>query len=506
MRTIPRKAGVTMAVANEGPGSQAGQSRTAQAIKPIPGGNSLYESYQKVHPRRISGTYRSIKWWMMGLLLTIFWVGPWLRWDRGPSVSDQAIFIDLPGRRAYFFFIEIWPQEIYYLTGLLIIAAVGLFFATALLGRVWCGFACFQTVFTDLFVAVERLIEGDRNSRIKRDGSPMTADTLMRKTLKTVIWVLISLAVGIGFILYFYPAPWPAIVDIVTFNAGVAAYGTLAVVGGGCLIMAGYAREQVCLYMCPYARFQSAMVDEDSMIVTYEKWRGEPRGKYSRDADFSQRGDCVDCGLCVQVCPTGVDIREGTQLGCIGCGLCVDACNSVMTRFGLPPNLIAYDSVTNQNARAEGSSRRIRLIRPRTLVYSALLLVVIGAMAVSLATRSRLDISVLHERSPLFVTMSDGSVRNGYTFKVLNMERVDNAFSLTTTGIAGATIEIVGVTKGPVTEANLPVAGDKVGTFRLYVSAPRASLPAPTNDISFVLINSATGQTQTYKSLFAGPR
>ncbi|MCF8483273.1 MAG: cytochrome c oxidase accessory protein CcoG [Rhodospirillum sp.] len=499
-----------MSVANEAadPGkgkTKMDEGRVAKGVKPVAKTNSMYEQYQKIYPRSVSGLFRNIKWWVMGLLLTVFWVGPWIRWERAGAAPDQAIFIDLPGRKAYFFFIEIWPQEVYYLTGLLIIAAIALFYATALAGRVWCGFACFQTVFTDLFVWVERKIEGERNSRITLDQGKVNANKLGKKILKNGVWLAISLAVGIGFSLYFQPVPWEALAEIFTLKASAATYGAIAVVGGGCYVMAGFAREQVCIYMCPYARFQSAMMDEHSLIVTYEQWRGEPRGKYSKDADFSQRGHCVDCGLCVQVCPTGVDIREGTQIGCIGCGLCVDACATVMKRFNLPTDLITYDSVANQNARAEKKPEPTKLIRPRTILYTVVLVLVCGLMATSLLTRSRLEVNVLHERSPLFVPMSDGSIRNGYTFKILNMERTNNAFVLTTRGVEGATMEVLGVTERPVKEVLLPVEGDRVGSFRIYVSVPRASLHGPTSDLEFVLINKGTGESVDYDTLFAGP-
>ncbi len=475
------------------------------AVRPVAKSSSLYSEYQKIYPKKISGMFRRIKWWMMGLLLTVFWVGPWIRWDRAGSAPDQAIFIDLPGRKAYFFFIEIWPQEIYYLTGLLVIAAIVLFFATALMGRVWCGFACFQTVFTDLFVGVERLLEGDRNARIKLDKGPMTASKMQRKVLKNIIWLALSLAVGIGFALYFHPVPWTALAEIFTLQAGAATYGTIAVVGGGCYVMAGFAREQVCIYMCPYARFQSAMMDEDSMIVTYEAWRGEPRGKVTKDKDFSNRGDCVDCGLCVQVCPTGVDIREGNQLACIGCGLCVDACNTIMARFDRPGNLIAYDSVANQKARATGGARVTHWVRPRTLVYTAILAVVMGVMATGLATRSRLEVNIIHERSPLFVPMSNGDIRNGYTYKILNMERADYRYRLRLEGIEGATLSVIGITDEEVPAVDLPVKGDAVGSFRIYVNAPPSALDGRSTDLAFVLENLDTGETLVQESLFAGP-
>ncbi len=473
---------------------------------PVPDSDSLYGDYQKVYPRRTEGQFRRIKTAMNMVLLSIFFVGPWLRWDRGVGAPDQAILIDMPGRKAYFFAIEIWPQEVYYLTGLLVIAAVALFFATALLGRVWCGFACFQTVFTDIFVSIERAIEGERSARMRLDRGPMTADKIWRKLLKNLAWLGMAAAVGLGFTLYFGNAP-QFLVDILTFQAGMAPYGTLAVVGGFCFLLAGYAREQVCIYMCPYARFQGAMMDDESLIVTYEAWRGEKRGKARKTDDFSRRGHCVDCTLCVQVCPTGVDIRQGTQLACIGCGLCADACDSIMDRFALPRGLIRFDSVRNQARRANGETVFIRWIRPRTVIYITALTVALVIMATTLATRSRLEVNVLPERSPLYVTLSDGSIRNGYTFKILNMERVDTRFTVTIRGLEGAHMAVVGY-DGPANDpaaVSLPVPGDSVGTFRIYVSVDLRALAGASTPFTFHVANEASGETLDHRVNFNAP-
>ncbi|MBB4268286.1 cytochrome c oxidase accessory protein CcoG [Roseospira visakhapatnamensis] len=467
---------------------------------------SLYSDYEKVYPRRTEGQFRRIKTAMNTVLLSIFFIGPWLRWDRGPDAPGQAILIDMPGRKAYFFAIEIWPQEVYYLTGLLVIAAVTLFFATALLGRVWCGFACFQTVFTDVFVAIERAIEGERSARMRLDRGPLTAAKVSRKVLKNLAWLAVAFAVGLGFALYFGDAP-RFLADILTFQAGMAPYGTIAVVGGFCFLLAGYAREQVCIYMCPYARFQSAMMDDESLIVTYESWRGEPRGKARKTEDFSQRGHCVDCTLCVQVCPTGVDIRKGTQLACIGCGLCADACDSIMDRFNLPRGLVRFDSVRNQAGRAAGETVSIRWVRPRTLIYITALAVAIVVMALTLATRSRLEVNVLPERSPLYVMLSDGSIRNGYTFKILNMERVDTRFTVSVHGVEGAEIAVVGydVPADTPTRVSLPVAGDSVGTFRIYVSADPEALDGAATPLTFRVVNEGNDETINHRVNFNAP-
>lgn len=464
----------------------------------------LYANRVKIQARKISGFWRTVKWWVLGLLLALYYIGPWIRWDRGPGAPDQALLIDMPGRRAYFFGLEIWPQEVYYLTGLLILGAIGLFLATALFGRVWCGFTCPQTVWTDLFMWVERLIEGDRNARIRLDKQPLNADKVLRKTLKHAAWLLIALATGGVWILYFNDAP-STIVAFVRGEAGAAVYGFTLLFTATTYLLAGWAREQVCIYMCPWPRFQSAMFDEDSLIVTYEAWRGEPRGGARKEQSFEGRGHCVDCGMCWQVCPTGVDIRKGQQMACIGCGLCIDACNSIMDRFGLPRELITYDSISNQVARETGAPTRLRLIRPRTIAYAVLLVFVAIVMAYSLLNRDRVDVNVIADRQPLFVRLSDGSIRNGFTVKILNMEREAKTFELSVVGLDGATMDIVGWPTSGLTTAMLPVAPDSIGSFKIYVKMDANRLAGQSTDFVFAVTDQATGNTAGHGSVFFGP-
>jgi len=465
---------------------------------------SLYADHIKIYPRKIQGTWRKVKWATVWVLLGLYYVGPWFRWDRGPNAPDQALLIDMPGRRAYFFFIEIWPQEVYYLTGLLILAAVGLFLSTAWFGRVWCGFTCLQTVWTDLFVWVERLVEGDRNARIRRDKGPLSAGKVGRKLVKHGLWVVISLATGGAWIMYFNDAP-TIVGEIFTGQATTTVYGFIGLFSATTYVFAGWAREQLCIYMCPWPRFQAAVFDEHSLIVTYEEWRGEPRGGARKDQSFEDRGHCVNCGLCWQVCPTGVDIRKGQQMACIGCALCVDACNTVMDRFGLPGELITYDSTANQIARSRGEPTKVRLIRPRTLIYMGVLAIVAAVMVFGLASRDRLEINVLHDRAPLFVTLSDGSIRNGYTFKVLNMEREAKTYALSTGGIGSATMTVIGYeTKGAAT-VRLPVKPDDIGSFRVFVKASRSALDGKSTGFDFLLTDTATGETVEHATVFAGP-
>ncbi len=474
---------------------------------------SLYASHIKAYPRFLNkGTFRRLKWLVMFVLLGIFWAMPWIRWDRGPGAASQAILIDLPGRRAYFFAIEIWPQEIYYLTGLLIIAALGLFFISALLGRVWCGFTCFQTVWTDLYVWIEQKFEGDRNRRMQRDRAPWSVEKALRKGGKHACWIAISLLSGWGFVLYFDNAP-TLTHDLLTGQASVNAYGFMALFSIFPYLLAGFAREQVCIYMCPYSRFQSAMFDEHSLIVSYEAWRGEPRGKLGggmqgRDAAavFGGRGHCVDCKLCVQVCPTGIDIRNGSQLACIGCALCVDACDSVMDRVGLPRGLISYDSSFNQMARAKGEpASKTKLWRPRTFVYLTVIGLVGAVMVYALSTRKTFDTNILHERSPVYVELSGNRVRNGYTLKILNMVRREGHFRLTLEGVQGATMAVIGTDGDGLSAVDLTTPADDVGTFRLFVTAPKASLKGKKIDMTLVLTNLDTGRIIRHQNLFVGP-
>lgn len=467
--------------------------------------NELYAETVKIHPRKVKGTFRTVKWWLMAILLAVFHLAPFLRWDRGPGAPDQAILIDMAGRRAYFFFIEIWPQEVYYLTGILLFAAITLFFMSALAGRVWCGFLCWQTVYTDLFVWVERVIIGDRSARMLLDREKLNAGKLAKKSAVYAVWLLISLVCGIAFTLYFGDAV-PSLLEIFRLDASAGTWTAIAIVGGGCFLLAGFAREQVCLYMCPYSRFQSAMFDEHSLIISYEAWRGEPRAPARKGQSFDNRGHCIDCKMCVTSCPTGIDIREGLQMGCIGCGLCIDACNSMMDRFNLPRGLISYDSTANLEAREKGQKPVTKLIRPRTIIYSALLAAIGVVMVFALGTRHTVEVNVLHERSPLFVQLSDGSIRNGYTYKVLNMVRKDRTFALAVTGIQGATLDVIGDdTDGPTAQTDLQVPGDDVSTFRIYVNAPDGVIEGSNTPLTFVLTDKADGHVVKSETLFAGP-
>ncbi len=433
----------------------------------------FFAKHEKIYPRAVKGYFRRLKWIVLSVCLAIYYVTPFLRWDRGDNAPGQGILIDLPARRAYFFFIEIWPQEVYILTGVLILAAVVLFFSTALFGRVWCGYFCFQTVWTDLFMLVERLIQGDRNARMKRDKGPWTLDRIWRMAATHLAWLFIALATAGTFVFYFNDAPtlWGQLLHL---EAGPKVWGFIGGLTFTTYLMAGIAREQVCTFMCPYARFQSGMFDEDSLIITYDTDRGEPRGKKKKDENWDERGHCIDCDRCVQVCPTGIDIRDGLQIQCIACGLCVDACNDVMDKLNLPRGLVRYDTERHMKLKREGREDEMlsHLSRPRTWWYMLIMCVVGGLMIYALASRVTTELHILHDRNPLLVQLSDGSIRNGYAVKILNKTHEDRRFKLSQEGLDGAVVQLKGVMNGSTID-DLHVEADTVGDFKVFIVAPK---------------------------------
>ncbi len=471
-------------------------------VQPVnkPDQRALYEKRRKIHPRRVQGTFRRLKWAAMSAMLAIYYLSPWIRWDRGPSAPDQAILVDLGAPRFYFFFIEIWPQEIYYVTGLLIIAALALFLATSLLGRVWCGYACPQTVWTDLFVAVERFIEGDRAARIRLDRAKWSPAKIGKRVLKHTVWLVIGACTGGAWVFYFVDAPTLA-AQLVTFEAPMAAYGFIAILTGTTYLLGGLAREQVCTFMCPWPRIQAAMFDEDTLLVGYREYRGEPRGAYRKGESWENRGSCIDCNMCVVVCPMGIDIRDGLQLECISCALCIDACNTVMDRIEQPRGLIGYDTVAGIRRKSEHEPvRRPRIFRARTVIYTALIALVGGIMLTVLLSRSPLGVNILRDRNPLFVKLSDGSIRNGYTVKILNKHHEQRVFDLRLSGLKAATISIIGLA-----DTHLTVGPDRLRSFRVYVKAPRAALTGVSTPIRFDVIDRMDGRMVSHDSTARGP-
>ena len=465
----------------------------------------------RVYPRSVRGPVRRAKWVILVVCLAIYYLLPWLRWDRGPEQPNQAILLDLQNERFRFFDLTFWPQDIYFLTGILIMSAVALFLVTSLFGRVWCGYTCPQTVWTDLFMLVERTIEGDRNERMKRDQGPASFDRAWRKLLKHAVWLGVAFWTGGAWIMYYVDAP------TVTWEFWHGTASTPVYVGAGILtattyLLAGWAREQVCTFMCPWPRFQAAMLDEQSLTVTYQSWRGEPRRQGRRLVENGHAfvagetvGDCVDCSACVQVCPTGIDIRDGSQLGCINCGLCVDACNEVMDKTHQDRKLITWDTFADQKAKAAGTHAAIRLLRPRTFIYMGALLVGVVVMGTALALHSDLEMGVEHDRAPLFVRVPDGAIRNAYAVRIVNKAQGSTAFLLSASGLPG--LQLAQGQEGQWRDFNLvlPVASDTVANFRVLVFGRPASGTAAQTPITFTLRNSATGATIQYRSVFIAP-
>lgn len=456
-----------------------------------------FAKQEKIYPKRVWGRYRKLKWVAMIVTLGIYYLAPFIRWDRGSNAPDQAILIDLPSRRAYWFFIEIWPQEVYYISGILIFAAIALFFVTSLFGRVWCGYFCPQTVWTDLYVWVERIVQGDRNARKKLHESPWTWNKIKKITITHFLWLMIAWCTAGSFVLYFNDAP-TLVRSFLEFNVSPTVLMFIAGLTFSTYLMAGFAREQVCTYMCPYARFQSAMFDKNTLIIGYDEIRGEPRGKHKAGDGWDGRGHCIDCTACVQVCPTGIDIRDGLQMDCIACGMCVDACNNVMDKIGLPRGLIRYDTEYLKAQRAKGCHEQPKIIRPRTIYYAAVLLCIGGAMLYSVINRPLLEIHVLHDRNPLFVQLSSGEVRNGYTLKILNKAHAHKNFKIAVSGVENAAIDVKAA--GEVTDQNLTVPADEVGSYHIFVRAKTE--PDMPRDIVFTLTDTQDGNSVTYQSIF----
>ena len=389
--------------------------------------DALYARRQKIYPREVHGWFASLRTLGVVTLLGLYYGVPWMVWD-----GRQAVLFDLPARKFYIFGLSLWPQDFFYLALLLVIATLALFFFTALAGRLWCGFACPQTVWTEIFLWMERRIEGNRSQQMKLDQQPWTARKLAIKGGKHGLWILFSLYTGFTFVGYFTPVdtlwqsmfafsmgPWEAF--WVLFY-GFATYGN-----------AGWMREQVCIYMCPYARFQSAMFDKNTLIVSYDPERGEPRGSRKRNTDHRAKGlgDCIDCTLCVQACPTGIDIRDGLQYQCIGCSACIDVCNDVMAKMSYPKGLIRY---TTENALEH---HHTRIIRPRMLIYAALLVLLTGLLVYSISQRIPVELDIIRDRNTLYRDTAEGLVENVYMLKVINMDERDHHYSLTASGLDG---------------------------------------------------------------------
>ena len=438
----------------------------------------LYAAREPIFPRRVHGKFRNLKWVILALTLGVYYITPWLRWDRGPNMPDQAVLIDLANRRFFFFMIEIWPHEFYFVAGLLIMAGLGLFLFTSALGRVWCGYTCPQTVWTDLFILVERWVEGDRNARLRLWHQKWNFQKVRLRAVKWTLWLLIALATGGAWVFYFTDAP-TLLRNLLTGQAPAIAYTTIGVLTATTFAFGGFAREQICIYACPWPRIQAAMMDEDTITVAYREWRGEPRGKLKKGEIAAGQGDCIDCMACVNVCPMGIDIRNGQQLECITCALCIDACDEVMDKIGKPRGLIDYMALKDEAAeRAGAHPKQIwkHIFRPRTILYTTLWAGIGVALVVALFMRSPFDVNVTPVRNPTYVQLSDGAIRNTYELRLRNKHGDERTyrvvlgegepFSLALEGTDGNTVA---------------VAPDATQTQRVYVTAAPGT-PAATAD------------------------
>jgi cytochrome c oxidase accessory protein FixG len=493
----------------------------AKAVPASPVPAPLYADRVKVYPARVRGRFRRFKWGFLVFALAVYYALPWLRWPRPGDAPDQLLLIDLAGRRFYLGPIEVWPQEIYLVTLMLIFSAIALFLVTSLFGRVWCGFACPQTVWTDLYLWVERRIEGDRNARMRLDQGPRNAGYWAKKVSKHAIWLVIAAATGGSFVLYVQDAP-TAVVEIFTGQSGAWTYSFAGILTFTTYALAGWAREQVCVYMCPWPRFQAAMLDTQSLVVTYRAWRGEPRGKHKQGESWAGRGDCIDCRQCVNVCPTGVDIRDGLQLECIGCGLCIDACDAIMDKVGRPRGLIAFDTLADMAAceravaalpagpkrleHAKAAHAPIKVIRPRTLIYAGVLGLVGIIMLAALALRDTTELAVLRDRAPLYVTLADGSLRNSYTLRIVEKRHDDRPLTLRLDGLAGATLAGLAADAVPAETITLSVRPGSVATHRVHVFAPVGAPLAERTPVTFRLFEPDGREAARHASVFLAPR
>ncbi len=484
-------------------GQRPSAPKTVIPIQPVPAGGgggddevmiSLYASRQKIYPRSVSGLLSKWRWALVWITQIVFYGLPWLQWN-----ARQAVLFDLEARRFYIFNLVLYPQDFIYLTGLLVISALALFLFTAVAGRLWCGYACPQTVYTEIFLWLEKLVEGDRSARQRLDKAPLSAQKLGKKALKHGLWIAVAIWTGFTFVGYFTPIRE---LGALTLAASLGPWQTFWVLFYGFATYgnAGFLREQVCKYMCPYARFQSAMFDKDTMIVTYDDKRGEPRGARSKKADPAALGlgSCVDCTLCVQVCPTGIDIRNGLQYECIGCGACIDVCDDVMDKVGYPRGLIKYST---QNGVAQGWTRAQmlkRAFRPRVLVYTAILGLITLAVFVSLFLRTPLKVDVIRDRGALARMVEQGRIENVYRLQVMNATESTQRYTVTVSGIPGITLD---------PSADIEVLPTEVRAAAVRVQIPPNGAEPGSHPITFEVKSSSDDSVRVVeKSVFLVPR
>ena len=450
---------------------------------------SLYAKRQKIYPREVHGLFAAFRASGVALLLGFYYIVPWLQWD-----ERQAVLFDLPERKFYILNMVFWPQDFFYLTLLLIVSALGLFFVTALAGRVWCGFACPQTVWTEAFLWIERKVEGSRPQQMKLDKQPNSFRKLRIKATKHFLWVTFSLFTGLTFVGYFSPMR-ELMGNFIHFNNGPwenfwIYFYALATYGN-----AGWLREQVCMYMCPYARFQSAMIDNDTMIISFDESRGLPKGPRKKTVDKAEAGlgDCIDCTICVQVCPTGIDIRDGLQYQCIGCAACIDACDDVMDKMGYERGLIRY---TTENTLM---GQQTHLLRLRVIIYGIILMAITAGTFYSIMSRTPLAMDVIRDRNSLYRETNEGLIENVYIIKILNMDQQDHTYVLSVNGIDDLTMKM--------DSSDLHVRGGEVIELPVRVQVDAYNLKKRSNEISFHLKASDNDElTIVEEARFLGPK
>ncbi|MCX2981874.1 cytochrome c oxidase accessory protein CcoG [Halieaceae bacterium IMCC14734] len=428
----------------------------------------LYQKREKIYTRKIEGFFQRIRLFTGWPLLIAYFLVPWLSWGDRP-----AVLFDLPARQFHIFFMTFWPQDFPLLAWLMIIAAFALFTVTTIAGRIWCGYTCPQTVWTSIFMWMEQKAEGSMNQRRKLDEEPFSITKLSRKLAKHGMWMGFAFFTGLTFISYFYPIR-ELIVDLITLQAGMMATAWTVFFTLATYINAGWLREQVCMYMCPYARFQSVMFDHDTLIVSYDERRGETRGARKRDADPASLGlgDCISCQLCVQVCPTGIDIRDGLQYECIGCALCVDACDSVMDKMGYEPGLIRYTS----ERELEGG--KTHWLRPRVIGYCLAVVVMCSVFSWHVLTRVPLELTIIRDRDQLYVESPDGGLENVYLLQIVNMDQQPHRYQIRIEGLENARI---------IGNPQVTVDASEVRTLPLRVAADRAQFSRPSTEFNFVI-------------------
>ena len=466
---------------------------------------SLYESQDKIYPRSVSGFFTKWRWVMIWLTQLFFYGVPWLDWGH-----RQALLFDLEAKRFYIFKLVLYPQDLIYLTAILIISALSLFLFTAIAGRLWCGYTCPQTVYTEIFIWIERKIEGDRATRMKLDAATMSSEKLARKGAKHFVWILFALWTGFTFVGYFTP-----IRDLSTaaLNYGLSPWETFWVCFYGFATYgnAGFMREQVCKYMCPYARFQSAMFDDDTLIVTYDEARGEPRGGRSRKDDLNtkQLGSCIDCNLCVQVCPTGIDIRKGLQYECIGCGACADVCDTVMDKMGYERGLVKYSTQNAINNKWSHQQMLKRILRPRVLIYAAVLSLLVVGLVASLWFRTPFRVDVVRDRGVMARLSDDGKLENVYRLQIMNGTETVQHYQLSVTGIKDLEVETEAANDDQDDEEHIKTIKVKPAESRWVIvdlKIPDGTLESGSHKIMFEIESLETKDVVTEKSVFLVPR